>query len=176
MSDALLKAFRDLVLERGYERLTIRSLTARARVARSTFYEHFDSKTDILRQSTRPLFHILADAVIAPKCPDRLVMVLEHFSDNAATFESMLTGEPRDEIVEILAAEIEAVLLLQPVRKNEDGHRLPVRLAAMHLAGAQWALIAGWIRTQPACNAETIAAALFGTSSMMGRTLFEFSR
>lgn len=41
-------ALLELIAERGYERITIRDLTERADVGRSTFYAHFDSKDDLL--------------------------------------------------------------------------------------------------------------------------------
>ena len=47
---ALLDAFGRLVLERGYADIRIADVIRQANVGRSTFYEHFRSKDDLLRQ------------------------------------------------------------------------------------------------------------------------------
>lgn len=44
---ALLTAARDLVFERGYERISIQEVTSRAQVATGTYYNYFDNKRDI---------------------------------------------------------------------------------------------------------------------------------
>jgi AcrR family transcriptional regulator len=46
-----LEAFRVLMLERGYRRVTIQSVLDRARVGRATFYGHFRGKEDLLAAS-----------------------------------------------------------------------------------------------------------------------------
>ncbi len=46
--ELLLDALVHLLMERGYEKLTIQNLLDRARVGRSTFYAHFQSKDELL--------------------------------------------------------------------------------------------------------------------------------
>src|SRR3977135_261485 len=62
----LLRAFNTLILERGYAKMTVGDVIERAAVVRSTFYEHFETKDDILRQSLVPVFSILADVLVEP--------------------------------------------------------------------------------------------------------------
>jgi AcrR family transcriptional regulator len=50
--ELILDAFRLLMLERGYERMTVQHLLDRARVGRATFYAHFANKEDLLESST----------------------------------------------------------------------------------------------------------------------------
>src|SRR5689334_8627333 len=45
---ALREAFVGLVLEHGYDGVTIEDITERADVARATFYAHFDDKEQLL--------------------------------------------------------------------------------------------------------------------------------
>ncbi len=44
---ALLDAARDLVFERGHERISVQDVTSRANVATGTYYNYFECKTDI---------------------------------------------------------------------------------------------------------------------------------
>ena len=177
MSAALLDAFRDLLLERGYARLTIRDLIARAHVARSTFYEYFDDKTDILRLSIKPLFSVLAGCVNQAACSKQLPFVLEHFWSNRRVGRQMLTGPTRDIVVRILADEIESILRQrQAARAATLGTLVPVRMAAAQIAGAQWALIGAWVSEKSACSAQTLATALHETSNSLSRTLMADER
>ena len=45
---ALKEALTDLILERGYESVTVQDVIDRADVGRSTFYAHFLDKDDLL--------------------------------------------------------------------------------------------------------------------------------
>ena len=49
----LTEAFVALVLEQGYERLTVQDILDRADVGRSTFYAHFRDKESLLRPASR---------------------------------------------------------------------------------------------------------------------------
>jgi len=53
--ELLLDAFVSLLLERGYERMTVQDLLDRAGVGRATFYAHFRSKDDLLTSSVSRL-------------------------------------------------------------------------------------------------------------------------
>ena len=44
---SLLTAARDLVFEKGHDRISVQEITGRARVATGTYYNYFDSKQDI---------------------------------------------------------------------------------------------------------------------------------
>jgi AcrR family transcriptional regulator len=71
----ILEAFRLLMLERGYRRLTIRQVLERAHVGRTTFYAHFRSKDDLLAASVEGLGRSLArtsEAARATGCTDPL--------------------------------------------------------------------------------------------------------
>jgi AcrR family transcriptional regulator len=50
---ALRQALIGLVLERGYDAVTIRDVVDRANVGRSTFYAHYPSKEDLLTAEAR---------------------------------------------------------------------------------------------------------------------------
>jgi AcrR family transcriptional regulator len=57
---ALHKALITLILERGYEAVTIKEVVARANVGRSTFYAHYPSKEDLLTAELETLRATLA--------------------------------------------------------------------------------------------------------------------
>lgn len=57
--EALHKALISLVLERGYEAVTIKDIVDRANVGRSTFYAHYLSKEDLLTAEVMELRAVL---------------------------------------------------------------------------------------------------------------------
>ena len=61
---ALLAAFFDQVLRLRYDQISIAGLIAQAGVARSTFYEHFDSKDSLLAESLQFPLAPLADQFV----------------------------------------------------------------------------------------------------------------
>ena len=45
--ELVLEAFRTLMVERGYEKMTVQHILERSGVGRATFYAHFKSKQDL---------------------------------------------------------------------------------------------------------------------------------
>ncbi|MFN2459430.1 MAG: TetR/AcrR family transcriptional regulator [Candidatus Velthaea sp.] len=174
VSGALLDAFRDLLLERGYRRVTVLDIVARARVARSTFYAHFDDKNDVLRRSIRPLLGILARGVEQPDSTARVRAVLEHFQDKRQLAAVMLRPPIRDVLAGFLAGEIEYRFAHR--RRGSGGapgpDAVPPALAAAQVAGAQLALIDAWLHERQPTSSNAVARALLETSRAMAGALF----
>lgn len=80
---ALTSAFVQLMLEDGYEAVTVQRVAARARVGRSTFYLHFSDKRALLRRSlTAPSTQLLR-LVCEPVEPRDLAPQLSTFTTSA---------------------------------------------------------------------------------------------
>lgn len=164
VSADLLNAFRELLLSRGYHRLSVRDVAEHAGVARSTFYEYFDGKEDLLGQSIQPLFSVLAECAVSDKQPVQLLPIVAHMWQHRDLGRRLLRGAMADVVVPVLAAEIEARCARVSI--------LPLRLAAAQIAGAQIALLNAWDYTGVACKPEALAGALFATSRALSRALF----
>ena len=154
--DALLTAFREMVFANGYENATVREVVARANVGRSTFYEHFTGKDDILRASMSRFLVVLAASVRAEAPPDRLKPVLDHLWSNRRLTDAIFTGPPRTILVRALARMIEAELEKMAA---ESALMIPLRLAAMHLAEGQFALVETWLRGKAHCASARLVVA-----------------
>ncbi|MDP4092218.1 MAG: TetR/AcrR family transcriptional regulator [Bacillota bacterium] len=57
----LYDAFLDLMIEKGYESITVQDIIDRANIGRSTFYLHFTDKENLLLSNMEQLRHFLKD-------------------------------------------------------------------------------------------------------------------
>ena len=167
----LLRAFGELVLSRGFETLTVRDIIAHANVGRSTFYEHFENKDDILRRSLRPVFGVLADAVGTTQPRGQLEAILAHFRENIRLTRALLQGSTHFLMSQILAELIEERLRTLPVSSRDAKPSIPVPSIAAHLAGAQLGLIESWLSSKTPCSCEALADAMRASAHASLRAL-----
>ena len=156
----LLTAFGELVLQRGYEALTVRDIIQHANVGRSTFYEHFENKDDILRRSLRPVFGVLADAIATTGRPEALEDILAHFRENVRLTRALLQGSTHYLMSTILAELVEERLSALPMASRDAQPLIPIASIAASLAGAQLALIEWWLSSKTPCSCEVLARAM----------------
>lgn len=157
----LVGAFVTLMFRDGFENVSVQGIAAEAGMARSTFYEHFSGKDDVLRASMAHLLAALADCVTCEVEPPEVGMVLGHMWGNRRLADAIFTGAPRRIIALSLCEMIEA-----RIRHAYDAGSviLPLRLAAIQLAEGQLALIENWLRGRAFARAEDLARALHRTS------------
>src|SRR5437879_5646345 len=78
---ALVGAFVTLMFRDGFENISVQGIAAEAGMARSTFYEHFSGKENVLCASMAHLLAPLADCITAEVEPPEVRMVLGHMWD-----------------------------------------------------------------------------------------------
>lgn len=157
---ALTSAFIQLMLEEGYEAVTVRRVATRTRVGRSTFYLHFSDKRELLRRSLAAPSTQLLRLVCEKVAPRDLVPQLRHFHEQRVRNRMFFLEPIRSLWVNFLADMIEANLR----RKRGPGLAaaaiLPRRLLALQLAESQLALVARWLAEAPEVGELSVAAAL----------------
>jgi len=154
----LLGAFSELARHHRYESITVRDIVATAEVSRSTFYEHFSGKDNLLASSIGGMFGVLADMVVRDDI-SRLTSLLDHFRDYGALTRELLNGSVSHKVRAVLARQIGTRLKAQG-RGNPRRLLLPPRLAATQLAGMILATVAGWLNGEGRCDSATLARGL----------------
>ncbi len=152
---ALVAAFVSLVLQRRYDAISVGEIADAAGVGRSTFYDHFRNKDDLLREGLKQPFAILAGMVDGGD-PAREHEVVEHFWENRRVGNVLFAGATRQILTQALCAAFERRLALSR-RAPPD---LPVGLAAAWLAAAQVGLLAEWLTGHTPCSSAVIVGAL----------------
>ncbi|MES1156527.1 MAG: TetR/AcrR family transcriptional regulator [Alphaproteobacteria bacterium] len=154
---ALRDAFFGLVLSRRYDDIKIADIIEAAGVGRSTFYEHYQSKDDMLRRSMSYLFTVLADTITDAHDPSKLLFVISHFWENRRFASPMRTHPTQGIIVRALTDAFEHRLARRKTR-------LPAKLLAVQLAEGQMALLNAWLAGQASAPPERVAETLAATA------------
>jgi len=152
---ALLAAFRDLLLERGYEALQVGEVSDKADVGRSTLYAHFSSKAALLRASLAAPLGQLADLVLPAATPDQIIPSLRHFRERQHMVRMLLGWPTRPILSQVLTESI--------AQRLPQGQDITARL----IADAQLALLDIWIVGRPACTLDQAAAILHNSSATL---------
>jgi AcrR family transcriptional regulator len=167
---ALHSAFVDLLLDQGYEALTIGAVTEAANVGRSTFYEHYRTKDDLLRASMNGPFVLLAKLVNEKQSPQSLGDLLWHFRRNQQVARVLLSWPTRPVLSSALAEHILVCLLGTP--KLQSQPLVPVEVIARQIADMQLALVEAWVSGRPAFGVEAAADALNSATGALVKSLY----
>ena len=166
--EVLLAAFLDLLFERGYEALSVGDIVAKANVGRSTFYEHFAGKDELLRFSLRQPFSMLAAIVGANEVRGETLRVLQHFHARRKRGSVLFAWPMRPHLGRALSDLIEERLVsLYPTTEGTVGRRA----GAHQIAEAQLALVDQWISGRITCGVDALAEALHATTNAVVRSL-----
>jgi len=158
---ALTDACMALVIERPYDEITVADIAEKAGVGRSTFYEHYPNKDELLRASLIGAFTALADMTTAAHDPERLTGWMEGFWKNRRVGRAMLGGQARTYLVRNLAALIDLRL--------GKGLAAPAKLVAYQMAEAHLGLIHAWQSGLAAYSPEAMAQHLHRTAVAMAQ-------
>jgi AcrR family transcriptional regulator len=141
------EAFTNLVLEKGYERLTVQDILDRADVGRSTFYAHFRDKEallmacfDELRDGLREGLHREAGS------QDPAAVIFQHAHRHRRVYKA-LCGRKGGNIVHRHLGRLigDAVREHLEPRLSASGSDLPAEMVAEYYVSATLGLLMWWI-------------------------------
>ncbi len=151
-----------MLFERPYNDITVGEVAEQANVGRSTFYEHFRTKSDLLKHTVAAPFSVLAAATKSSEPDTALVPMLQHFRENHSLGRVLFAQPTRAILLRVLTAEIEKCL---------EASAFPAPVLAAQIAAAQMALVEPWSLGQIAASADLIAEALCRTSFAMAQAM-----
>jgi AcrR family transcriptional regulator len=166
-----------LVLEKGFDAVTIEEITERADLGRTTFYLHYRDKEDLLMQSISELVEDLIErmshlpqdewvleitASSATPSP-AILLPFQHVAAHARLYRIILRGEGtytvsrrlREIIVQASGAIVE--VLLGKERIASLNPQVPLEVFLNYLAGAWIGLITWWLENEMPYSQEQMA-------------------
>lgn len=101
---AIFTAFNELLTEKNYHQITVQDIIDRANVGRTTFYDHFETKDELLKEMCSELFqHVFSDVLSAENTHDFslsggdsgsvITHMLYHLRDNKRNIRGILSCE-----------------------------------------------------------------------------------
>jgi AcrR family transcriptional regulator len=171
---ALRDALLDLMAERGYEAVAVQDIIERADVGRSTFYNHYADKDELLRDGLANLRSIVAGpagpadlatsagpaARAAPADGPRRALrfslpLLRHVHEQRRLVRALLGRDGRHpvlgQIQEMLTGIVRAELL---AGVGDHPARVPDEALARYVVGAYLALLEWWLTSAPELTPE----------------------
>jgi len=172
-----------LVLEKGYDAVTVEDITERADLGRTTFYLHFKDKDDLLLQSLETVYDDLVNQ-IQQRTIDEWVangqgpwtLAFRHAADNARFYQIILSGQGgsviKNRVQNYIAATAQRTIS-QLTQELGVTPSVPLEVLSHYIASSLLGLIAWWLQQdQPYSVAEMDAyfrqLALQGTTQVIG--------
>lgn len=149
LRDALMK----LILEKGYDAVTVQDITDEANLGRATFYLHYQDKEDLLSRSLAEIYdelvtrlepldwqHLLAEQ----QSPS--LIAFQHAAENRDLYRVLLRGQGATLIVRRIQQYIAGVVVQQfshlPLTQSQP---VALELVANHIAGSLIAMLTWWL-------------------------------
>ena len=157
-----------LVLEKGYDTISIQDITDRADLGRGTFYIHFKDKEEVVWTAFRDLFQELeqeAHAKLDRRMPQveyyGLLNIFNHAEKNRDLYRLMF-GRQGSAVLTSRAQDYLANVFLYDIHNApeppEIDFNLPEEIEAQMLAGMISRLLSWWLETPNNYSAEQMAA------------------
>lgn len=157
------RAVLELAAERALDEISVTQLVSRAGVNRSSFYQHFSSREELLASALETAEEAAGRVRSAVRVPDpgrvppALVRFLAHFAEHAAVYRRALGPEGSP----LVASRVRA-RTVELVREGIELSRaprsgLPLDIEAAGTAGALLGVIEAWLRRDPLPDPETAA-------------------
>jgi AcrR family transcriptional regulator len=155
-----------LILERGYDDLTIQDITDKADLRRATFYLHYKDKQELLLtvlsesfdevvQQMTPLLQ--SDALAGKTKVEAFLVMFKHAEQNALLYKRILNSQS-GVIVSNLIREYLAALLLTALNAIPSKQiSVPPQVLANFMAGAELEMVAWWLNHDMPYSPEQMA-------------------
>lgn len=178
LRDALMQ----LIVEKGFDSISVQDITDRADVSRATFYLHFRDKEELLFNSMRELYDDLAEKVHFFHDPQdvlKQVMAGNHDAcmeatdfEHVAEYENLYRVLLSEKGVASFVVKVRRYLaqifqeqIVQPASQAGGEPRLPLELIAHAMAGTQIGIISWWLEAGKQFTAEEMARMCYALSA-----------
>jgi AcrR family transcriptional regulator len=162
----LREALINLILERGFDAVTIQDITERADLRRATFYLHYKDKDELLMTMLQETFDeliqqiepIMKGDVLAGKTQiEPFRVTFQHVGENSDLYRIILSGQGGAAIAQRIRAYLAGVVVRSLRDAPPQALSLPVDVIANYLAGAELGLISWWLESDQPYPAEDMA-------------------
>lgn len=155
---AIFKAFGILLEHKNYNNITVQEIIDKANIGRSTFYAHFETKDDLLKELCQELFgHIINSAADCShthglysdsSAPESVFChLLQHLEENDNNILGLLSCESSEIFLRYFKVSLNE--LIKVLFVNQDRRRntmLPEDFLVNHISGSFVEMVLWWIK------------------------------
>ena len=167
LRDALI----ELILEKGYDNITIQEITDRADLSRATFYLHYaGGKDELLAISLEEMFDELVESVqdlvyeqsleAAAQNPPSL-LAFKHVAEYNQLYKSLLGDKGVTSVIYRTLNYIARISLKQleglKAERQLTDTPVPLEVAAQHSAGSLFSMVSWWLQNDMPYSPEEMA-------------------
>ena len=155
---AIFSAFTSLLAEKSYSKITVQEIIDAANVGRTTFYAHFETKDDLLKELCEELFgHIISSAMDCTHthglysdkdAPESVFChLLQHLQENDKNFIALLSCESSEMFLRFFKDSLNELIRFQFINQNRNANTdIPQDFLINHISGSFVEMVLWWIK------------------------------
>ena len=155
---AIFAAFSKLLAEKSYGKITVQEIIDTANIGRTTFYDHFETKDDLLKALCEELFgHIIRSAADCThthglysdgSAPESVFChLLQHLQENENNILELLSCESSEIFLRYFKDSLNALIRQQFVGQNRTANTdIPQDFLVNHITGSFVEMVLWWIK------------------------------
>jgi AcrR family transcriptional regulator len=149
-----------LILEKGYEHITIKDITDRANVAYATFFRHFANKEALLMHHLERVKDDINTLMIAPETnTEKGIILFQHVAAQRVLYRVLLNTPATLPVLKQLKHSIAQIFIKEcELQGLTQQSQIPAELVGVHIAAGLLNLIEWWLDNELPCSAEAMAA------------------
>jgi AcrR family transcriptional regulator len=152
-----------LMFEKRYDDITIQDILDRANIGRSTFYEHYWDKRDLLTSEIERVIDLLGQRIETPPQHAGVFIpslaLFQHVREQHRLFQALLRGQSIETIIRAFQDHLQARVeegLCRAVKKGESNELLAA--VASYIVGAFISLMRWWLASEMLWSPERMDA------------------
>ena len=155
---AIFSAFTSLLAEKSYSKITVQEIIDAANVGRTTFYAHFETKDDLLKELCEELFgHIIGSAMDCThthglysdgSAPESVFChLLQHLQENDRNIIALLSCESSEMLLRFFKDSLNELVRSQFINQNRKANTdIPEDFLINHISGSFVEMVLWWIK------------------------------
>lgn len=155
---AIFSAFTSLLAEKSYSKITVQEIIDAANVGRTTFYAHFETKDDLLKELCEELFgHIIGSAMDCThthglysdgSAPESVFChLLQHLQENDKNIIALLSCESSEMFLRYFKDSLNELVRSQFINQNRKANTdIPEDFLINHISGSFVEMVLWWIK------------------------------
>ena len=154
-----------LIIQKGYDAITVQNITDEANLSRAAFYLHYKDKEELFVTSLEEIFDDLVKNLgptsgnfLLPGGSPSSLMAFRHADKHRDLYKVILRGQGISGITRRIRDYLVAVME-QRIKQMLPGAKppIPVEIVANHITGSLLALITWWIESDAPYTAEDMS-------------------